>query len=87
MTAPATRKPARVYVNVRLGVSGLAAIGAIREQAGEHVTRSDVLRECLAEVLGDDVRVRAVLRRLRTLNAQKEDARNERLHKQRSKGA
>lgn len=87
MTAPITRKPARVYVNVRLGAGGLLKIGEIRQQAGEHVTRSDVLRECLAEVLGDDVRVRAVLRRLRTTNAQREDARNERLHKQRSKGA
>lgn len=87
MTAPTARKAPRIYVNARLGAGGLAKIMEIRKQAGGEITRSDVLRECLAEVLGNEVLVRAVLRRLRTLNAQKEDARNERLHKQRSKGA
>lgn len=84
---PTPRKPARVYTNVRLGVGGLAQIMSIREQAGPHITRSDVIRQCLAEVLPQEFVVRRVLRSLQEENHRREDAANERRHRLEAKRA
>lgn len=82
-----TRKPARVWRNVRIGKGGDDQITAMMTEGGEHITRADVFREMFAEVLTSEVTKRRVVRRLQAENARREDDRNERLHRQRAKRA
>lgn len=77
-----TRKPPRIWRNVRIGKGGDDAITAMMTDAGPHITRADVFREMFAEVLGSELVKRRVVRRLQEENHRREDAANERRHRQ-----
>ena len=76
---------ARIYTNARIGAGGRARLDELAAEAGEHITRSDVIRACLGFVLNNEVAVRAVLRDLRTENHKAEDKANERRHRKAAK--
>ena len=77
-----TRKPPRIWRNVRIAKGGDDAITGLMAEAGPLITRADVFREMFAEVLGSEVAKRRVLRRLQVENHRREDAANERRHRQ-----